>query len=218
MDERTSGEHYFTASPASAEQRRTVSVRLAGVDAQVETAGGVFSGGHVDLGTAVLMRTVPDPPASGELLDLGCGWGPIALTLGLLSPRARVWAVDVNDRALALVRANAEAVGRQHRVAPIVAARPDEVPADLTFAAIWSNPPIRIGKRALHELLAAWLPRLAPGAAAHLVVGKNLGADSLAAWLADQRDEAGAPWGAVERVASAKGFRVLRLVRGDAAA
>ena len=197
-DERV--DHYFTAEPASAAQRRTVRVRLAGRDLDVETAGGVFSPDHVDLGTQVLLRTVPAPPASGDLLDLGCGWGPVALTLGLLAPDARVWAVDVNERALDLTRRNAARLGLDN----VVAATPDEVPQDVRFATVWSNPPVRIGKPALHALLHRWLPRVAPGGEAWLVVGRNLGADPLQRWLTD---EAGLP---TTREASAKGFRVLR--------
>lgn len=194
------GDHYFSARPASADERRTLHVRLAGRDLEVETAGGVFSPDHVDLGTQVLLRTVPEPPTAGDLLDLGCGWGPVALTLALLSPGARVWAVDVNERALDLVRRNAERLGLPN----VVAASPDDVPDDVRVATLWSNPPVRIGKPALHALLQRWLPRVAPGGEAWLVVGRNLGADPLQRWLTD---EAGLP---TTREASAKGFRVLR--------
>lgn len=194
------GDHYFTARPASADERRTVEVRLAGRDVTVETARGVFSPDHVDLGTQVLLRTVPEPSPTGDLLDLGCGWGPVALTLALLAPGARVWAVDVNERALDLVRRNAERLGLPN----VVAASPDDVPDDVRVATLWSNPPVRIGKPALHALLQRWLPRVAPGGEAWLVVGRNLGADPLQRWLTD---EAGLP---TTREASAKGFRVLR--------
>ncbi len=197
----TAPDHYFTAQPAAPDERRTITVELAGRAVAVETAGGVFSPDHVDLGTRVLLREVPDPPSSGDLLDLGCGWGPLALTMALLSPSARVWAVDVNERALDLVRVNASRLGLTN----VTAALPSDVPASVQFAAIWSNPPIRVGKDALHDLLRAWLPRLAPGGEAWLVVGRNLGADPLHRWLAD---ELGMP---VERAASAKGFRVLRI-------
>lgn len=204
-----SHEHYFSAEPASADERRIIQVTLAGETREVETAGGIFSPGHVDLGTQVLLRHLPPPP-DGTLLDLGCGWGPIALTAALQSAGTQVLAVDVNARALDLVRRNAARLGVADRV---TAARPDEVDPALRFDALWSNPPIRIGKAALHNLLATWLPRTAPGGEAHLVVQRNLGADSLAAWITAQRDDAGVPWGDVEKVGSAKGFRVLRLTR-----
>ncbi len=194
-----SGDHYFTAAPASPEQRRSRLVELAGRPVSVVTAGGVFSPDRVDAGTQVLLSESPDPPPEGTFLDLGCGWGPVALTLGLRVPAATVYAVDVNERALDLVRANAAALGLDG----IRAATPAEVPDGTRFDVIWSNPPIRVGKAALHDMLRDWLPRLAPGGAAYLVVQKNLGADSLQRWV---RDELGL---ACDRYAVSKGFRVL---------
>jgi 16S rRNA (guanine1207-N2)-methyltransferase len=192
--------HYFSARPASADERRPVRVTLAGRELTLEVAPGIFSPDHVDLGTQVLLRTVPEP--RGTVLDIGCGWGPIAIAAALSSPDVTVTAIDVNERALDLTRRNAVIAGVGDRV---TALRPEDVSAVATFDTIWSNPPIRIGKAALHELLATWLPRLSPGGNAWLVVQRNLGSDSLAAWLATQG------WGAVEKVASAKGFRVLRV-------
>ncbi len=204
-----SDDHYFTADPASADERREITVRLADRDVAVETAPGIFSPGHIDAGTQVLLRHLPTAP-QGELLDLGCGWGPLALTAALQSPDARVTGIDVNRRALDLLTRNATRLGVS---AQVQALQPGDVPADARFAAIWSNPPIRIGKSALHDLLTAWLPRLVPGGEAWLVVQRNLGADSLARWIAEQRNADGTAWGEIEKVASAKGFRVLRLVQ-----
>ncbi|TGO05884.1 class I SAM-dependent methyltransferase [Serinibacter arcticus] len=200
------GEHYFTASPASPAQLRTIDVRLAGREVRITTAPGVFSGDHLDHATRLLLDVVPPPPATGDLLDLGCGWGPVALTLAHAAPEARVWAVDVNERALDLTRRNAAADG----AANVTAVVPDDVPEDVRFAAIWSNPPIRIGKPAVHEMLRRWLPRLAPDGVAHLVVSKNLGADSLARWI---EKDLGLP---TERITSVGGFRVLRVTRSGA--
>jgi len=197
----TAPEHYFTARPASADERRTMRVRLVGRDVDVEVAPGVFSPGAIDKGTAVLLDAVPDPPPTGTFLDLGCGWGPIALTLGLLAPAATVYAVDVNERALDLVARNAASLG----LSGIRATPPDAVPAGTAYDLVWSNPPIRIGKAALHDLLTTWLPRLAPGGTAYLVVQRNLGSDSLARWITAQL---GMP---CDRFASSKGFRVLRV-------
>jgi 16S rRNA (guanine1207-N2)-methyltransferase len=197
------GEHYFTAQPAASTQRRTLEVELAGRRLSVVTAGGVFSPDRVDSGTQVLLREAPPPPVHGTFLDLGCGWGPVALSLGLLAPAATVYAVDVNERALELTRANAATAGLPN----VRAAPPDEVPPDVRFDLIWSNPPIRVGKQALHGLLTAWLPRLTDAGEAYLVVQKNLGADSLQRWL---RESLGLP---CDRVAVSKGFRILRVSR-----
>ena len=198
-----SGAHYFSVKPAGPGRLQTVPVVLAGRELDVVTAGGVFSADRLDLGTRVLLREAPPPPPTGNLLDLGCGWGPLAITLGLLSPAATVWAVDVNERALELTGENARRAGLGH----VRAVAPHAVPADLRLDAIWSNPPIRIGKGALHELLLRWLPLLRPGAQAHLVVQRNLGADSLHAWLAAALEGRAT----VERAGSAKGYRVLRV-------
>ncbi len=192
-------DHYFTSSPGSEAARRTIRVRLAGREVEVVTAAGVFSPEHLDDGTRILLDTVPAPPVDGHLLDLGSGWGPIALSLALRSPEATVWAVDVNERALDLVRRNAARLG----ISNVNAALPADVPDDLTFATIWSNPPIRVGKQELHAMLRHWLPRLDADATAWLVVAKHLGAESLQRWLAD---ELGLD---VERAATSKGFRVL---------
>lgn len=201
----STGEHYFSASPDSASTPRTLVVTLAGQRLRVTTDGGVFSPQRLDTGTRVLLDHVPTPPAGGELLDLGTGWGPVALSLALLAPDARVWAVDVNERALKLAHDNASSHGLDN----VMTALPDDVPEDVRFETIWSNPPIRIGKAALHELLLRWLPRLRPNGDAYLVVQRNLGSDSLHRWLQEQLG------GAYEttRETSAKGFRVLRVHR-----
>jgi 16S rRNA G1207 methylase RsmC len=196
-------EHYFTADPGAAGEPRAVRFRMDARTFELASDRQVFSGQRLDPGTAVLLREAPSP--SGErLLDLGCGYGPIACVLATRLPRAQVWAVDVNARALALTRANAAALGVADRVHVCT---PEQVPGELTFDEIWSNPPIRIGKPALHALLLHWLPRLAPGGAAWLVVAKNLGSDSLQRWLVEQGFDA-------VRTTSSRGYRVLQVRHG----
>ena len=198
-------EHYFSAQPSTPEKRKTITVVLAGAERTVQTAGGIFSPDGVDKGTAVLLSGVPAPAPAGHLLDIGCGWGPIALSMALASPGATVHAVDVNDRSIGLTRDNAARLG----LGNVVAGTPDSVPADVEFDTIWSNPPIRIGKEALHELLLQWLPRLSPGGQAWLVVQKNLGSDSLQKWLGENL-----PAGfRVSRESTSKAFRILKVVR-----
>lgn len=197
------GEHYFSAQPVSEAHERAIRVVLQGEAFELLTADGVFSSEHLDTGTAVLLASVPPPATEGDLLDLGCGWGPVAIALARRSPDASVWAVDVNERALALAAANARIAG-----VGIKTAYPEDIPADVRFATIWSNPPIRIGKTALHELLETWLPRLAPDGTAWLVVAKHLGGDSLQRWIADTFPDL-----AVTRATTDKGFRVLRVGR-----
>ncbi|MFI7021547.1 class I SAM-dependent methyltransferase [Micromonospora sp. NPDC049900] len=198
------GDHYFTAEPSTPAQAREVQFSVAGRDYALASAGGVFSATRLDPGTAVLLRKAELPTsATGPLLDLGSGFGPIACVLASVAPEATVWAVDVNARARELTAGNAQRLGVADRVR---VAAPEDVPADLHFAQIWSNPPIRIGKEDLHQLLGRWLPRLAPDGVAWLVVARHLGGDSLHRWLVEQ------DW-RVERHASQKGFRVLRVTR-----
>jgi 16S rRNA (guanine1207-N2)-methyltransferase len=200
-----SNEQYFAAQPASELNLRTFHARLAGQVYELTTASGIFSPERVDAGTEVLLANTPAPPPGGNLLDLGCGWGPIALSLAIASPRATVWAVDVNERALDLVRRNARSLGLDN----VNACTPDNVPTDVSFLTIWSNPPIRVGKNELHGLLERWLPRLEPGSDAWLVVQRNLGSDSLQRWLeATYPDDFH-----FTRAATNKGYRVLRARR-----
>ncbi|WP_324653199.1 class I SAM-dependent methyltransferase [Georgenia sp. H159] len=201
-------EHYFSARPASPAETRVIDVVLRGRPVRVRTAPGVFSGDRLDPGTRVLLDAAPEPVPTGTLVDLGCGWGPITLALADAAPDARVVAVDVNERARDLTARNATALGYGN----VVVADPEDA-ADLVADGIdelWSNPPIRIGKQALHELLRTWLGRLAPGGRALLVVSKNLGGDSLHRWI---ESELALP---TSRLASAKGFRVLDVRRPSA--
>ncbi|MEO1058253.1 MAG: methyltransferase [Actinomycetota bacterium] len=193
-----SGQHYFADQPASASAPATAEVVLPDVAFEYTTDRGVFAHGRLDTGTALLLRLGPPLPRRGVLLDLGCGAGPIALTLARRAPEATVWAVDVNRRARELCADNARRLGLDN----VVVAAPDDVPADQRFAAIWSNPPIRIGKDALHHLLQRWLRRLTDDGHAALVVQKHLGADSLQKWLRSEGF-------AVERTASKSGYRLL---------
>jgi 16S rRNA (guanine1207-N2)-methyltransferase len=192
------GEHYFAERPGTASRPATVDLVLPDLHLRLATDRGMFSPDRIDPGTRILLETVPAPPPTGDLLDLGCGYGAIALTLACRSPLARVFGVDVNERALEMARRNASAAGLD----TVKFVRAETLDAELRFAAIWSNPPIRIGKPALHELLSTWLSRLTPDGTAHLVVQKHLGSDSLQRWL----NERGWP---TERVASRSAFRVL---------
>ena len=191
-------QHYFTARPDLPHRPGLVHVVLPDVHLELRTDAGMFSPGRLDAGTRLLLETAPPPPAAGDLLDLGCGYGPLALVLAARSPGATIWAVDVNERALELCAGNAQRAGLPN----VRCAAPDDPALPARFGLIWSNPPIRVGKTVLHGLLASWLSRLAPGAAAYLVVQRNLGADSLQRWLA----EAGWPAG---RLAARGGYRVL---------
>jgi 16S rRNA (guanine1207-N2)-methyltransferase len=200
--------HYFDELPGVVSQPGTVRLKLADLDAELVSDRGVFSATRLDPGTAVLLEAGASAAAErgleGNLLDLGCGYGPVACTVARRNPRATVWALDVNRRALNLTGRNALRLGLTN----VVTATPEEVPRDMFFEGIWSNPPIRIGKPALQELLSDWLDRLAGGATARLVVARNLGADSLAGWL-------GAKGFKVEKYSSKRGYRLLAVRTGE---
>ncbi len=193
-------QQYFAGQPGSARRPGLARVLLPGLHLELLTDSGVFSPRRLDPGTRLLLDVAPAPPPAGDLLDLGCGYGPLALVMAARSPGATAWAVDVNARARELARANAARAG----LANVRVAGPGDPALPGRFAAMWSNPPIRIGKEPLHALLARWLARLAPGGQAHLVVQRHLGADSLQRWL----DSSGWP---AERVAARAGYRVLRV-------
>lgn len=192
--------HYFDHEPQAVSRPHPVTLRLPDMALPLTTDTGVFGRAGVDPGTLFLLRRGPSPPPAGEILDLGAGYGPIAVTLGLRSPKARIWAVDVNRRALELAARNAQAAGAVN----VVVTAPEDVPAEIRFAAIYSNPPVRVGLAQLHPLLVGWLDRLTPDGIAHLVVHRHLGSDSLAAWLTGEGF-------ACRRFASHDGYRILQV-------
>jgi 16S rRNA G1207 methylase RsmC len=202
-----SEDHYFSKEPSSPLKPKTIQIPVAGELVDVTTASGTFSPQQLDFGTEVLIEQMELAPVSGNLLDLGCGWGPIALNLGQLRPNVNVWAVDVNTRSVELTQANAKNLG----ISNITALLPEQVPADLRFSGIWSNPPIRVGKKELHNLLLMWLPRLETGGEAYLVVQKNLGSDSLQKWLTEEL----ANGYEVSRYTSIKTYRILKVKKNS---
>jgi 16S rRNA (guanine1207-N2)-methyltransferase len=202
-----SNSQYFAEQPAAAHRPGTVHLVLPDMHLALATDAGVFSPGRLDPGTRLLLDAAPPPPPDGDFLDLGTGYGPLALALAKRSPGARIWAVDVNKRALELCAGNAATAGLANvRCVPAPGAGQYSPSLPASFQLIWSNPPIRIGKQALHSMLTAWLGRLAPGAAAYLVVQRNLGSDSLQRWLGDTGFDA-------SRYAARAGYRVLEVRR-----
>jgi 16S rRNA (guanine1207-N2)-methyltransferase len=194
-------DQYFSDRPRSRSARRQVRLELPDLTLTLTTDAGVFSADRIDPGSRVLLLESPRPtPQMGQILDLGCGYGSIALALAARAPDATVWAVDVNERARGLCAENAEANGLTN----VRVVAPDELPDDVALDGLWSNPPIRIGKQELHALLERWLARLVPDGRAWLVVQKHLGSDSLATWL----ERSGWP---TRRLASRQGYRVLEV-------
>lgn len=200
-----SGSHYFSERPSRDSRRVDFELVVGDTTLTLATDTGVFSQHGLDKGTrvfldAMLRHDLPERSSGDVLCDLGCGTGALALALAVLYPQCQVLAVDVNERARQLCAENAA----RNNLANVSVIPPDEFADGTRIALLWSNPPIRIGKDALHELLLTWLSRLAPEGSAHLVVGKNLGADSLTSWLNKNG------WRAA-KIASSKGFRILEV-------
>jgi len=197
----STSDHYFAEQPSSGSAPTTHEVRVRKLQLTLAGDRGVFNQGDLDWGTRVLIENA-DVPSGGVLLDLGCGGGAIAAALAKLRPDAEIWAIDINERA----REVTQRTLALNSITNVRVASPDAVPSDLRFDGIWSNPPIRVGKSELHQLLESWLARLTPSGCADLVVHKNLGSDSLARWL----ESLGY---AVQRHTSKQGYRILHVNR-----
>jgi 16S rRNA G1207 methylase RsmC len=195
-------EHYFSSDPATAKKTVSIAIQVAGAELSLQAASGTFSSSKLDAGTAVLLRHDRLFPKDGNVLDLGCGWGPIGISIAHSSPKTKVFGIDINQRSIEQSNLNAKAL----KLSNYQALHAENLPADLSFSAIWSNPPIRVGKKVLHELMQTYIPRLEPGGKAMLVVQKNLGADSFQRWLTTTFDGS-----EVKRIDTDKGYRVIEL-------
>src|SRR5262249_26317813 len=161
---------YFSADPSAPFEREPFACTVWGQRLDLVSGSGVYSRGRLDPGTAVLFRET-EPPAPGEVLDLGTGYGVIRLAIAGPRPArgsagGRVTGVEVNQRAVLLANENAAALRVQDQ---FLACAPEQVGAGTTYDEIWSNPPIRIGKQALHDLLLTWFARLRPQGRAVMV-------------------------------------------------
>jgi 16S rRNA (guanine1207-N2)-methyltransferase len=198
-----SQEHYFSADPSAPSKTSEVFFKVGDKEFNLQAASGTFSATKLDPGTRVLLQHHDLFPDTGDVLDLGCGWGAISISIATFSPETTLWGLDVNQRSLNLTQANAK---RLH-LGNVKAVLANEIPSHQKFDAIWSNPPIRVGKAVLHDLLLTWIPRLNRGGVGMFVVAKQLGADSLQAWMQEQFPEF-----EISRLSTDKGFRVIRVI------
>jgi 16S rRNA (guanine1207-N2)-methyltransferase len=198
-DTDSGGEHYFSDAPTVASAPSAIELMLPDFQFTLATDRGVFAGQAIDIGSKLLLLDGPVACLDDKVIvDVGAGYGPIALTLAARNPQATVYAIEINSRARHLCEQNAKTA----ELANVVVLAPEDFPESLRIDRIWSNPPIRIGKKALHDLLELWFGKLQPEGSGHLVVQKHLGADSLAKWLRGQGF-------AVQRRGSKKAFRLL---------
>ena len=171
-------EHYFTANPESGHEARSFRAVFAGRVLAFDTDAGVFSKQHVDPGSELLCRALPET-LSGEVLDMGCGWGAMTVMTLAKCPDVVMTMADVNERALALAKANVEKNRMQARA--VLSDGFERV--DGLFDAVITNPPIRAGKAVIYRMFEEAKAHLKPGGALYLVIRKQQGAPSALKFL-----------------------------------
>ncbi|WP_310551856.1 class I SAM-dependent methyltransferase [Paenibacillus glufosinatiresistens] len=196
-------QHYYSQKPDVAHNRRTLEATLRGRRFRFTSDAGVFSKGDIDYGSRALIEAM-EIPADGEILDVGCGYGPIGLTAAHLAPQGKVTMIDINSRAVELARENAAANGIRN----VQVEESDGLAAvmDRTFDCILTNPPIRAGKAVVHRIFEEAYHQLRPNGSLWVVIQKKQGAPSAAAKIESL-------FGEVEEIGKDKGYRILKAVR-----
>ena len=197
-------DHYYTRVPQSESKPVGCEYTYRGVALTFQTDAGVFSKGEVDTGTRLLLEALPEE-MSGDILDLGCGWGVIGISIAKKWPGARVTMADVNTRALDLSRENSKRNG-----AEVTCVESDGMAelAEKTFDAVVTNPPIRAGKQVIYRMFADAAARLKPGGALYLVIRKQQGAESCMKYLQTIYDT-------VEKLDKSGGFWVIKAIHNS---
>ena len=195
-------DHYYTRNPESESRPATCEYVYRGVHLIFQTDAGVFSRGEVDTGTDLLLKALPEE-MNGDILDLGCGWGVIGISMARKWPDTRVTMADVNLRALDLSRENA----RRNGVA-VTCLESDGMTAlrGRTFDAVITNPPIRAGKQVIYRMFAEAEEALEPGGVLFLVIRKQQGAESCIRYLQTL-------FAQVEKISKSGGFWVLKATK-----
>lgn len=196
-------DHYYSADPQSEHRYAETAYAYRGAELRFLTDAGVFSRGEVDFGTQVLLRALPEE-MSGRVLDLGCGWGAVGVSLAKRYPACRVTMSDVNRRALDLAAKNAQSNGVQAQCVQSDGLDAVEGPFDL----IVTNPPIRAGKQVIYRLFAQSADKLSPGGALYLVIRKQQGAESAIKYLKTIFSQ-------VDTVEKSGGFWVIRCIKRE---
>ena len=171
-------EHYYTNNPTSEHEERSFRAVFAGRVLAFDTDAGVFSKQHVDPGSELLCKSLPDT-LSGRVLDMGCGWGAMTVMTLARFPKAEVTMADVNERALALAVSNVE---KNHMQATAILSDGFEK-IEGEFDAVITNPPIRAGKAVIYKMFEDAKAHLVPGGALYLVIRKQQGAPSALKFL-----------------------------------
>ena len=188
-------DQYYTREPQSASRPVSCEFVYRGGTMRFRTDAGVFSRGELDPGTRLLLDALPD--LAGDVLDLGCGWGAIGVSLAKAMPGTRVTMADVNLRALELASGNAKDNGVT--VETVESDGFSGLPGRL-FDAVVTNPPIRAGKQVIYRMFADARDHLRPGGALYLVIRKQQGAESCIRYLqsigyqTEKLDRSGGYW------------------------
>lgn len=168
--------HYYSKEQQVESNPRNWSFTLRNHSFLFKTDNGVFSKGEVDFGSRLLVETFRFPEISGDVLDVGCGYGPIGLSIAKDARDRNVHMVDVNERALLLANENAR-LNQISNTSIYESFCLDQV-AKNNFAVILTNPPIRAGKQVVHQILEQSYNHLAPSGELWVVIQKKQGAPS----------------------------------------
>jgi len=194
-------DHYYSHNPNAASNPNKLDFHLRGFPFTFKTDSGVFSKSEVDYGSRVLIETFEEPNVDGPILDVGCGYGPIGLSIAKSYPTRTIHMIDVNERALRLAKENAEL----NNVDNVVIYESDRLlnVQETEFAAILTNPPIRAGKKVVFDILTQSFEHLKTKGELWVVIQKKQGAPSAKEKMKEMFDE-------VEVVKKDKGYYVIK--------
>ena len=194
-------EHYYSKKPSVKSDPKEWKTDIRDKNFRFKTDAGVFSKGELDFGSRLLAESFQLPQVEGDLLDVGCGYGPIGLSIAASFPDRNVHMVDVNERALALAKGNAEL----NEIANVNIYPSDALSAVSgdRFAAVITNPPIRAGKETVFTIYQGAYSKLIPGGELWVVIQKKQGAPSTSSKMEEL-------FGNVETVAKSKGYFIFK--------
>lgn len=197
-------EHYYAKNPKVKSEPKIWSTSLREKMLHLQTDAGVFSKDDVDYGSRLLVEEFLMPEVDGPVLDVGCGYGPIGLTIALSFPNRMIHMVDVNERALELSAKNAE----RNDVRNVKVYESEALLAveEFDFVAILTNPPIRAGKQTVFSFYDQAYSKLRASGELWVVIQKKQGAASTEKHLKGL-------FGNVQTVVKRKGYLIFRAVK-----
>ncbi|MBM7663372.1 16S rRNA (guanine1207-N2)-methyltransferase [Bacillus mesophilus] len=197
-------EHYYSRNPSVESNQQNFNYTLRGHSLRFTTDQGVFSKGDIDFGSRLLIDSIHLADVEGRILDVGCGYGPIGLTMAKEYPDRIVDMVDVNERALSLAEKNAQSNDITN--VEIYYSNALQNVEQSSYAMIITNPPIRAGKKVVHEIFEEGFSRLVKGGELWIVIQKKQGAPSAIEKLKTLTED-------VEIVMKSKGYFIIKARR-----